>query len=199
MAEGVTTVLRELDAFLMGESKVQRTLESIAARLAELDIEFALAGGLAVGVRGHLRLTVDIDLLLTCEGLARFKAQWLGRGYVEKFPGSRGVRDTETGVPIDFLVTGEFPGDGRPKPIRFPDPGSMPLTGASYRVVDLRTLIELKLAAGLSAPDRIQDLADVLSLIRANGLPSSFADALDASVREKYQELWTSAQTPSDR
>lgn len=198
MAEGVTGVLRELDAFLMGEAKVQRTFERIAARLVELDIEYALAGGLAVGVRGHLRLTVDVDILLTREGLVHFKAQCLGRGYVEKFPGSRGVRDTETGVPIDFLVTGEFPGDGLPKPVRFPDPGSMPLTGTSYRVIDLRTLIELKLAAGQSASDRLQDLADVLSLIRANGLPSSFADALDPSVREKYQELWTSAQKPNE-
>jgi hypothetical protein len=198
MAEDVAGVVRELDAFLMGESKVQRTLERIAARLAELDIEYALAGGLAVGVRGHLRLTVDVDILLTADGLVQFKAQYLGRGYVEKFPGSRGVRDTETGVLIDFLVTGEFPGDGRPKPVRFPDPGSMPRAGSSYRVVDLRTLIELKLASGQSAPDRLQDLADVLSLIRANSLPSSFADALDPSVREKYQELWASAQKPSD-
>ena len=199
MSEGLASVVQELDAFLMGESKVQRTLEGIATRLGEMGIDFALAGGLAVGVRGHLRLTVDVDLLITTEGLARFKARWLHRGYVEKFPGSRGVRDGETGVPIDFLVTGEFPGDGRPKSIRFPDPGSVPKAEGPYRVLDLRTLIELKLAAGLSAPDRLQDLADVLSLVRANSLQESFAEALDSSVREKYRELWAAAQNPSDR
>ena len=199
MSEGLPSVVQELDAFLMGESKVQRTLEGIATRLGEMGIDFALAGGLAVGVRGHLRLTVDVDLLITTEGLTRFKARWLHRGYVEKFPGSRGVRDGETGVPIDFLVTGEFPGDGRPKSIRFPDPASVPKAEGAYRVLDLRTLIELKLAAGLSAPDRLQDLADVLSLVRANGLQESFAEALDSSVREKYRELWAAAQNPSDR
>lgn len=64
------------------------------------------------------------------------------------------------------------------------------------RVLDLRTLIELKLASGISTPDRLQDLADVLSLIRANSLAESFAESLDGSVREKYRELWTAAQHP---
>ena len=194
----LTGVLQELDAFLMGESAVQRTLERIAARLTELHVDFALAGGLAVGVHGHLRLTVDVDLLITAEGLERFKAQSLGRGYVEKFPGSRGVRDADTGVPIDFLVAGEFPGDGRPKPIRFPEPASVPRSDDPYRVLDLRTLVELKLAAGISAPDRLQDLADVLALIRANALSGAFAERLDASVREKYGELWIAAQRPNE-
>jgi hypothetical protein len=192
----VTGVLQELDAFLIGESAVQRTLERIAARPTDLHVDFALAGGLAVGVHGHLRLTVDVDLLITAEGLERFKAQWLGRGYVEKFPGSRDVRDTDTTVPIDFLVAGEFPGDGLPKPIRFPEPALVPQRDAPYRVLDLRTLVELKLAAGISAPDRLQDLADVLSLIRANGLPVAFGETLDASVGEKYRELWAAAQIP---
>lgn len=196
MHREIDSVVQELDAFLMGESAVQRTLERIAARLADLHIDFALAGGLAVGVRGHLRLTVDVDILVTAEGLARFKAEWLGRGYVEKFPGARGVRDADTGVPIDFLVAGEFPGDGRPKPVRFPDPASIPQAEHSLRVLDLRTLVELKLASGMSTPDRLQDLADVLSLIRANALAESFADTVDESVRDKYRELWKAAQHP---
>ncbi|MBI4263977.1 MAG: hypothetical protein HY657_06365 [Acidobacteria bacterium] len=197
MAQSLKGVVQELDAFLMRESAVQRTLEGLATRLTDLQVDFALAGGLAVGVHGHLRLTVDVDLLITAEGLERFKARWLGRGYVEKFPGARGVRDADTGVPIDFLVTGEFPGDGRPKAVRFPHPAVVPRGDAPHRVLDLRTLVELKLAAGMSAPDRLQDLADVLSLIRANGLPVSFSESLDTSVRDKYRELWTAAQLPT--
>jgi len=196
MDRQVAGVLQELDAFLMGESGVQRTFERMASRLEALHIDFALAGGLAVGVRGHLRLTVDVDILITEEGLARFKAQWLGRGYVEKVPGMRSVRDAETGVSIDFLITGEFPGDGRPKSVRFPNPASIPTSEPSTRVLDLRTLIELKLASGVSTPDRLQDLADVLALIRANDLLDSFAETLDESVRAKYRELWAAAQRP---
>jgi hypothetical protein len=191
-------LLREVDAFLMGEAKVQETLKRLARRLEELGVDFALAGGLAVGARGHLRLTVDVDVLITAEGLARFRQAWLGRGYVERFAGSRGVKDTESGVAIDFLLAGQFPGDGKPKPVRFPDPGMVPRGEEPYRIVDLRTLIELKLASGLSAPDRLLDLADVIALVRANGLGEEFASSLDPSVREKYVELWRAAQTRSE-
>ena len=60
-------------------------------------------------------------------------------------------------------------------------------------MLELRTLIELKLAAGMSAPDRLQDLADGIALIRANHLQESFADGLDRSVQPKFRELWVAA------
>ncbi len=182
----------------MEESKVHLTLDRIAHRLEELQVDFALAGGLAVGFRGHLRLTVDVDILITAEGLARFKDRWLGCGYIEKFEGSKGVKDTGTKVSIDFLIAGDFPGDGSPKPVCFPDPSSIPQGEESYRILDLRTLIELKLASGLSAPDRLQDLADVISLVRANRLPEDFASSLNPYVRKKFIELWRAAQVESD-
>lgn len=198
MTDRLTALLREVDEFLMGESRVQATLTRIARCLDDLGIDFALAGGLAVGMRGHLRLTVDVDLLITADGLLRFKARWLGPGYVDGLPESRSVRDTETGVSIDFLVAGEFPGDGRPKPVRFPDPSTIVKTEEACRVLDLRTLVELKLASGISAPDRLQDLADVVALVRANDLAEAFGERLDPSVREKYRELWLAAQRPTE-
>ena len=63
-------------------------------------------------------------------------------------------------------------------------------------LLPLPTLIELKLASGMSAPHRLKDLADVLELIRALSLPRETSDSLDASVRAKYEELWEAAQTP---
>jgi hypothetical protein len=198
MEEHFANVIRDVDDFLMGEGNVQNTMRKLARRLDDLDIEFALAGGLALGPRGHLRLTVDVDILIREEDLARFKEYWLGRGYVEKFTGSRGIRDVETGVSIDFLLAGHFPGDGKPKSVRFPDPAAIPRGKEPYRILDLRTLIELKLASGMSAPDRLVDLADVIALVRANGLPQDFADSLDPSVREKFKELWHAAQTKSE-
>jgi hypothetical protein len=61
-------------------------------------------------------------------------------------------------------------------------------------LLPLETLVELKLASGLSAPQRLKDLADVLELIRAAKLPANLADRLDTSMREKYRELWNAAQ-----
>ncbi len=196
MNENFDGMIREVDAFLVGKSRVHRTLDKVQRALDELGVDFAVAGALAVGARGHLRLTVHVDLVVGDEGLHRFRERWLGRGYVEKFPGSRSVGDVETGVQIDFLRAGDYPGDGRPKPVRFPDPATVPQDASGLRVLELRTLIELKLASGITAPDRLQDLADVVALVRANHLAAEFGDTLDPFVRDKFAELWHTAQAP---
>jgi hypothetical protein len=134
------------------------------------------------------------NILLSSEGLRRLKAAVIGRGYLEKFPGSRGIRDTEAGVDIDFLIAGEYPGDGKPKPVVFPDPAQAAIRGKRVALLPLSTLIDLKLASGMSAPHRLKDLADVLELVRALSLPRDTAKALDPSVRAKYDELWLAAQ-----
>jgi hypothetical protein len=182
--------------FFMGEADVQRALERLARVLEEKGIPYAIVGALALNEWGYRRVTVDVDVLVTPEGLRRLKAEVLGLGYVEKFPGSRGLRDTEANVDIDFLLAGEYPGDGKPKPVAFPDPAQAAVRGRRVALLPLPKLIELKLASGISAPHRLKDLADVLELIRALSLSRETADSLDASVRAKYDELWQAAQTP---
>jgi hypothetical protein len=184
--------------FFMGEADVQRALEALARILDEERIPYAIAGAMALNEYGYRRVTVDVDVLLTAEGLARLKQRALGRGYVEKFPGSRGLRDTENNVSIDVLVAGEYPGDGKPKPVSFPDPAVVAIRGERAAFLPLAKLVELKLASGQSAPHRLRDLADVLELIRAAGLPAELAEELDPSVRDRYRELWTAAQVPGD-
>ncbi len=98
---------------------------------------------MALNEYGYQRTTADVDVLLTADGLARFKARVLGRGYVEKFPGSRGAR---------------------------------------VALLPLPTLIELKLASGMTAPHRLKDLAD----------------DLNEFVRPKYLELWQAMQNHPD-
>jgi len=180
----------------MGEADVQRALERLARVLDDKGIPYAIIGAMALNEWGYRRVTVDVDVLLAPEGLRALKAEVVGRGWVEKFPGSRGLRDTEAGVTIDVVLAGEFPGDGEPKPVVFPDPAEAAVRGRRVALLPLDKLIELKLASGLSAPHRLKDLADVLELIRALSLPRETADALDPSVRAKYHELWQAAQTP---
>ena len=129
----------------MGESRVHKALEALVTRLDELDIPYAILGALALNAYGYLRATVDVDVLMTREGLERFRSASLGRGYLEKFPGSRGVRDTERNVDIDVVLAGDFPGDGREKPVAFPDPATSAVTRRRFQV-------------GLSRnPDRAED------------------------------------------
>lgn len=182
----------------MGTSDVHQALARVTERLEELRIPYAVCGGMAVNAHGYQRTTTDIDVLLTPDGLARFKAASLGLGFVEKFPGSRGVRDAATRVPIDFLLTGGLPGDGTDRGVAFPDPTEVAVEIAGRRYLALSRLIELKLASGLSAPDRLQDFADVIQLIRKNSLGEHFADQLHPYVQPKYRELWGYAQRPSD-
>jgi hypothetical protein len=182
--------------FFMGEADVQQALVKLARLLDEAHIPYAVVGAMALNEYGYRRVTVDVDILLTRESLDALRTLALGQGYVEKFPGSRGLRDTEHNVPIDVVISGEYPGDGRPKSVRFPDPADAAVRGARVALVSLPVLVELKLASGMSAPHRLRDLADVLELIRAARLPATLADELDASVREKYRELWEAAQTP---
>jgi hypothetical protein len=191
-------VLANAEDFFMKTGKVHRATLELARRLDAAQIPYAIAGAMALGAHGYERMTTDVDILLTNDGLARFKAAHLGRGYVEKFAGSKGMRDTENDVPIDVLIAGDFPGDGRPKPVAFPDPASVALEGERFRILPLTALIELKLASGMTAPHRLKDLADVLEVIRALRLPDTFAEQLHPYVREKYRELWRAAQAPGD-
>ena len=186
--------IEHVSRFFMGEANVQRALRDLVATLESLGIPYAVVGALALGEFGYRRATVDVDVLLTPEGLEAFKREVLGRGYLERVPGGRGLRDTRNGVDVDVIVTGGYPGDGKPKPVRFPDPGEVAVRGAEIALLPLPKLLELKLASGMSAPHRLRDLADVLELIRVAGLSRDLAEALDPSVREKYLELWTVAQ-----
>jgi len=182
-------------SFFMGKSPVHLAMANLARLLEEEGIPYAIVGAMALNAWGYRRVTVDVDVLLTREGLERFRRRALGRGDVEKFPGSKGVRDTAQGVTIGVLLAGDYPGDGLPKPVRFPDPSEAEQVG-DVRILPLTRIIELKLASGISAPHRLKDLADVLELIRAAKLPRDLAGRLDETVREKYRELWDAAQQP---
>jgi hypothetical protein len=190
--------VEEAGRFFMGEADVQRAMERLARKLDELGIPYAVIGAMALNEWGYRRVTVDVDVLLTPEGLSRLKGEVVGRGYVERTPGGRGLRDTVAEVDVDFVLTGEYPGDGRPKPVAFPDPRAVAVRGERVALLPLAKLIELKLASGISAPHRLRDLADVLELIRILSLPRETAESLDPSVRAKFDELWQAAQAATD-
>ena len=192
------TLLREAQEYFMGTGGIHDAASAIARRFDQLGIDYAIAGALALGEHGFKRLTTDVDVLIRREDLARFKDEWLGRGYVDVRPGGKAIRDTVNNIKIDFLIAGNFRGDGKPKPVSFPEPAAAAVQGAKYRIVALPTLVELKLASGMTAPHRMHDLADVLRLIRELQLPQTFASQLDPYVRAKFGELWVLAQHPDE-
>jgi hypothetical protein len=186
---GGDSALKEAAKFFMGTDPVHQALHSIAARLNQLQIPYAIAGGMALVAHGYERTTQDVDILLTAEGLAKIRSQLEGLGYVPPFAGSKNLRDTQTGVRIEFLVAGQFPGDGKPKPVAFPDPAAVAIEIDGINYLRVEKLIELKLASGMTNPGRLKDLADVQELIRALNLGEDFETKLDPYVREKFSEL----------
>lgn len=190
LRQSLDSTLREASEFFMGGGDVRRTMRRLAERLAAESIPYAVLGAMALGEHGYVRMTEDVDIVLTSQGLERFVSACVGRGYAPAFVGAtRAFRDTETGVRVEILVTGEYPGDGKPKPVAFPDPTGSSTDVGGIQVIELPRLVELKLASGMTASDRLRDLADVQELIRVERLDASFAARLDESVREKFLEL----------
>ena len=187
---------REVDDFFMRRDRVWRTMERMSSRLRAEGIDYVIVGGMALVLHGYVRVTGDVDLVTTPEGLKAIHERLVGRGYRPAFEGSRKkLRDTETGVDIEFITTGEFPGDGKPKPVRFPEPKDVAVDRDGINVIALPKLIELKLASGLSAEHRrLRDLADVQDLIIALKLPRELGDQIDPSVRDEFYRMWDAAQ-----
>src|SRR2546428_13487839 len=97
----------------MGEGGVRKAATAIAERLAEAGIDYAIAGAIALGDHGFMRLTVDVDVLIRREGLERFKSEWLGRGYVDGRPGGKAGPDTRNDGKIHFPIPRDVPGVGQ--------------------------------------------------------------------------------------
>jgi hypothetical protein len=169
--------------FFQGKDRVHETMRRVAARLEANGVAYAIVGGMAVNAHRYQRTTNDVDFLFSAAGVAVFR-RLVDAGEFDAMPGRpRRFVDRATGVAFDILITGLFPGSGEPGPIAFPDPSVVSQTIDELRVVDLPTLVQLKLAAG-----RYQDFADVVNLIRANKLDESFQQQLHPAVQGDFIE-----------
>jgi len=176
--------------FFMGEGVLNQTIQRVRRDLEHAGIDYSVIGALALNQHGYKRFTEDIDLLMTSEGLQKFQELLVGLGYRPSFEGaSRKFRTTQENVTVEIITTGEYPGDGQPKPVRFHDPKDDFVVIDGIKTVTLEKLLELKLASGMTAPHRLKDLADVQELIKVKNLDVDFAGKLNPYVREKFLEL----------
>ncbi len=199
MPESMLDVAKRVDEFFMGTSPIHEAMQRLAKTLGEMQIPFAVAGAMAANAYGHRRTTADIDILIRRDDLQRFKQRHLGLGWVDKFEGSKNFRDAVCNVNIDALIVGEYPGDGLPKPVAFPSPEAVvEIAKDGIPYISLKTLLELKLASGMTATHRPRDLDDVIQLIRNNRLPLDYVESLNPYVADKFRELWRAAQITDD-
>lgn len=181
--------------YFMGQGQLNNALSRLCADMKACGIDYMVIGAVALMAYGYPRFTEDIDLVLTPEGLETFHSELIGLGYVPAFPGAKKrLRSTPEGVSIEVIMAGEYPGDGQPKPVSFPVPSEASIEMDGVQVVTLEKLVELKLASGMTAPDRLKDLADVQELIKVRHLTSDFATRLNPYVQEQYVKLWRAVE-----
>ncbi|OQZ06890.1 MAG: hypothetical protein B6D36_02665 [Planctomycetes bacterium UTPLA1] len=191
--------LMEADSQAEHRGVVWDTLRRLASELDRIQIPYAVVGGIALQHFGIQRSTQDVDVLVTPSHLREIHDKLIGHGYALKGEGSRHLRDEISRVRIEFLVSGEYPGDGKPKSVQFPNPETVSqLSDDGIRFVNLEKLVELKLASAKSAAHRIKDRADVLELIHFLQLPADFAERLDPYVQKEFRDL-AALPPPSER
>src|SRR5438876_7790144 len=97
---GGEEAIEEASRFFMKQGPVHEALHRIAAKLEESKIPYAVAGGMALVAHGYDRNTVDVNVLVTAEGLQAVHQALDGLGYLPAFKGSKELRDVETSVRI---------------------------------------------------------------------------------------------------
>ncbi len=130
-------------------------------------------GGIAVFLHGYRRTTEDVDLLAAAPRETAAALEKLGATWDE-----RRREHVLDGVPI-HLVTLDQAG-GPPQEV-------VQIEGVA--AVSLRDLVRQKLRTGLDRPDRAQDLADVIELIRRVPLDKRFASRLPQALRVPFKKL----------
>jgi hypothetical protein len=173
--------LKEISMFFQGNDEVHKTMRRVVGALDRAGIPYALMGGMAVNAHGYERTTGDVDFLLTQQGFTSFRQHFVPESYESVLGRPKRFKDKANGITFDILITGRFPGNGRPGLVAFPDPSAVSEVIKDISVIDLPTLVELKLAAR-----RYQDFADVVNLIRVHNLDESFQSRLHPSVRRDF-------------
>lgn len=152
--------------------KVGEVARQMSKLLHNLRVPHAIVGGLAVGVHGWPRMTMDVDFLLPpgfdISSLLKGKSRsLLATGYAARTTIARGVR-------IDFLTPDA---DG---PMAFLQSAvDEALDAQGVPVIDLPALVAMKLHAG-----RQRDQADVVEMLKA----SDDLDAAEAEIRSYLME-----------
>jgi hypothetical protein len=175
--------LREISMFFDGTDRVHQAMRTVASAFEKNQIAYAIIGGMAVNAHRYVRTTGDVDFLVRTDALPAIR-NLAAQGVFNAVEGRpRRFIEPATGIHFDVLITGMFPGNGRPGPIAFPDPSDVAQVINDLSFINLEALIELKLAAR-----RHKDFADVVDLIRFNELDESFRFQLHTSVHKDFVE-----------
>jgi len=173
---------------MLGSSELWDAARRTHEALEASGIPHAILGGVAVGLHGYRRNTIDVNLLLRRGDSDRIRESLSSRGFV--WNADLKEFASPAGVAIQFLTAGDRAGSD--SQARLPDPGDSNAitTIEGLPVLTLARLIESKIACGEGSVRRTyKDFADVVELIAARKLNRSFARHLHRSLRKTFREL----------
>lgn len=170
----IRSIRDEALLILEGRGAILEVAREVSRVLGDAGIDASIIGGVAVVLHGHVRTTVDVDVLVPHPADAA-KNALIDAGFA--FDPIR-REFCKNSIPVHFV-----PRDQLRTPI---GPG---VEVGGIRVVSLIDLINMKLSLGLSDPLRAQDLADVIGLIRHHRLSSEFAAKLARGIRTEFRKL----------
>ncbi len=169
-----TDLRREALALLDRSGAILDTAREVSRVARAAGIDASVIGGVAVVLHGHVRTTMDVDVLVT-GATDSFASALRANGF--EFDAKQ--REFSLGgIPVHPVTLRQVE-----KPAR----RSVEIDGV--RTVSLADLVAMKLRSGSKNLLRAQDLADVIGLMRAQRLRSSFARNLDADLRPAFREL----------
>lgn len=181
---------------MLGNESLWQTAESCHQLLESAHIPHAILGGVAVCLHGYQRNTVDLDLLLRKDDAQTARSVLEANGLV--WDDVRKEFRTPAGVALQFVFSEERAGPSAE--VRLPDPGDeRPIAELEgLPALSLARLIETKIACGQGSLRRThKDFADVVELIAANQLGSSFAAAY-TSLYGQFSANWSSVPAANE-
>lgn len=159
---------------LQREGAILDTAREVTRILREAGRPGVVIGGVAVLLHGHVRTTVDVDVLVD-PPLEIIADLLVAHGFEHE---ARSREFLWHGVPVHLV---------RPDQTGVAPTGGKEVEG--ILIADLAPLIEMKLRSGTKHLVRLQDLADVVGLIRARGLTSAFASQIAKELRPEFRKL----------
>lgn len=164
-------------------------LRDLGDLVTKAGVQAVLIGGLAVAANGHVRTTVDVDILVARDEVMRLKTAAAADARF-RVVGVNRYFHAPTQTKIDICVEGDFTRSD--SPLRFPHPSTLQTMPLSLLPpVALLDLIRLKLLS-----HRSQDDADIIALLKRQSIDEiAFSSTLpDDSVRSLFSDLASRAR-----
>lgn len=164
---------------LEGESAILDVARDVSRVLRATGIRGAVVGGIAVGLHGHVRSTLDVDVYVP-EPPDAFAAALREAGYAFNARRREFLRGA---VPVQLVTDAQTGG-----------PPARISTIRGIQTVGLADLINMKLLSGTKSVLRAQDIADVIALIRVCRLTNDFAARINRPLRNEFRRLATAVR-----